>query len=203
MSEQRLNEHVKDHYTQQTLRQEKLEQLLAQADTPGATPRVKRSTYGFAWQAAFRKPWMRTAFAALMIVAVPLMLWQMASNNDWSAVAAREIALNHKKQLAVEFPAMDYASLRAQMSKLDFVLTAPARLPIDGLQVVGARYCSIQGHLAAQVRLQDSDGRIYTLYQRTLLGVPVLEGVQEHVIDGVHIREWQEAGLFFGLASSP
>jgi anti-sigma factor RsiW len=194
MSEQRLNEHVKDHYTYETLRPEKLAQLLAQADTE----QLKSNRW-----VALRKSWMIAAVAALIAVGVPLTLWQRASSDEWSAVAAHEIALNHKKQLAIEFPATDYASLRAQMSKLDFVLTAPARLPIEGLQVVGARYCSIQGHLAAQVRLQDRDGRSYTLYQRTSHGVPTLAAEQQHVIDGVQIREWQEAGLFFGFAASP
>lgn len=197
MSEQRLNEHVKDHYARETLRPEKLAQLLAQADLPSEN----NGSNGLAGWAALRKSWMFAAVAALVAVVVPLTLWQATmSSEDWSAVAAREIALNHKKQLAIEFPATDYASLRTQMSKLDFVLTAPARLPVEGLQVVGARYCSIQGHLAAQVRLQDRNGRSYTLYQRSLHGVPTLAEEQQHLIDGVQIREWQESGLFFGLA---
>lgn len=194
MSEQRLNEHVKDHYTRETLRPEKLAQLLAQADTA----QLQNNRW-----VALRKSWMITAVAALIAAVVPLTLWQVASSEDWSMRAAREIALNHKKQLAIEFLATDYASLRTQMSKLDFVLTAPSRMPVAGLAVVGARYCSIQGHLAAQVRLQDRDGHSYTLYQRSLHGVPILAAEQQHMIDGVQIREWQEAGLFFGLAESP
>ncbi|MBI3777251.1 MAG: hypothetical protein HY273_17195 [Gammaproteobacteria bacterium] len=194
MTEQRLNEHVKSHYTRETVRPEKLAQLLAQADMPDEN---------MAGRVALRKSWMIAAVAALVAVVVPLTLWQLTSNDDWNVRAAREIALNHKKQLAVEFPDTDYASLRTQMSKLDFVLTAPSRLPIEGLRVVGARYCSIQGHLAAQVRLQDRDGRSYTLYERTSHGMPPLEAAQQHMIDGVQIQEWQEAGLFFGFAASP
>lgn len=89
------------------------------------------------------------------------------------------------------------------MSKLDFVLTAPQQLPNTQLSVVGARYCSIQGHLAAQIKLEDSQGKHYTLYERSLIDTPTLPNQSEYRVDGIRVQAWREAGLFFGLASSP
>jgi len=82
------------------------------------------------------------------------------------------------------------------MSKLDFSLIHSKKSDIQNLQLLGARYCSIQGELAA---LEDKIGRTYTLYQSPvtddLLGLKAGERVQ----DGLRLKLWREAGLFFGL----
>ncbi|HJY84533.1 MAG TPA: hypothetical protein VKK81_26060 [Candidatus Binatia bacterium] len=111
----------------------------------------------------------------------------------------REIAMNHKKQLPMEFSAMDYAGLQSQMSKLDFAPAPPSSPAGSSLHVVGARYCSIQGQLAAQIRARDQAGLVYTLYETKLTNK--LRGVTGEVkADGVRIRLWSENGLFYGLA---
>lgn len=203
MKHRRLDEHVQDFYAQQQLRPEKLNQLMAQA---AAASRVKqapaRALIAWARRSATHKILAVAALLALFIT-LPLTQWYVADQGDWPLRAAREIALNHKKQLTAEFLAQDYAALRAHMSKLDFVLTAPEHMPEAQLRVVGARYCSIQGHLAAQIKLEDPQGKRYTLYERSLIDTPTLPSQSEYMVDGVRIQEWQEAGLFFALASSP
>jgi hypothetical protein len=107
--------------------------------------------------------------------------------------------MNHKKQLEIEFSAADYAGLQPQMSKLDFALAPPSSAVAAPLHVVGARYCSIQGQLAAQIRVRDPAGLVYTLYETKLTDKlsPVAGEVKA---DGVRIRLWKENGLFYGLA---
>ncbi len=141
------------------------------------------------------------AALVIAILAVPFP-FNHTTESTWALRAAQEVALNHKKQLGVEFSGTDYESLRTQMSKLDFVLAAPTRLQNAGLRLVGARYCSIQGHLAAQIKLQDDRGQEYTLYQTHLPSpVPTL-AAEDYSVNSVRIQEWQEAGLFFALARS-
>jgi hypothetical protein len=107
--------------------------------------------------------------------------------------------MNHKKQLDMEFLAEDYSTLQAQMSRLDFALAPPSNLAASSLHVVGARYCSIQGQLAAQIRARDPAGFVYTLYETKL--TDKLRAVAVEVkTDGVRIRLWRENGLFYGLA---
>ena len=203
MKHRRLDEHVQDYYAQQQLRPEKLDQLMTQA---AAASRVKESPARalIAWARRSATP-KTFAVAALLVlfIALPFTRWYVVDQGDWPLRAAREIVLNHKKQLAAEFLAQDYVALRAHMSKLDFVLIAPQHMPEAQLRVVGARYCSIQGHLAAQIKLENPQGKHYTLYERSLTDTPALPPQSEYMVDGVRIQEWQEAGLFFGLASVP
>lgn len=145
------------------------------------------------------------ATAIVIVVAIlstSLMVRYTAEDDRWTLHAAQEVALNHKKQLAAEFHGVDYESLHLQMGKLDFVLTTPARLRESKLRLVGARYCSIQGHLAAQIKLKDDQGHEYTLYQTHLPSPTATFSASDYMVDGVRIQEWQEAGLFFALATS-
>jgi len=202
MTNRRLDDHLKEYYARQQLRPEKLDQLIAQATT--APPIQKSLVRNLIASTRRRATPQFAAVAALLVILIslPLTRWYYAEEGNWPLRAAKEIALNHKKQLSAEFIATDYATLRARMSKLDFVLTAPQQLPNTQLSVVGARYCSIQGHLAAQIKLEDSQGKHYTLYERSLIDTPTLPNQSEYMVDGIRVQAWREAGLFFGLASS-
>lgn len=193
MTDRNLSDHIKEHYVRQQPRAEKLEQWLAQynaVERAGAMRR-RRMPYGIA------------AALALLAVIVSVPAWRAVVVSDWTTRAALEVALNHRKHLAPEFEASDYDALRAAMDKLDFGLVAPQELPEPGLRVTGARYCSIQGNLAAQIKLRDPHGVEYTLYQTHLepdADLPPTE--REFVIDGVRIRQWQEGGVFLAFAES-
>lgn len=192
MNDRRLSDHIKDHYAQQQPREELLTRLLEQQET---TLRASATQH---WHV----PRSLAAAVALVAVLASTLLWRGVMMPDWAGLAANEVALNHRKQLAPEFEAADYAPLRTQMGKLDFVIVAPARVPVSGLRVIGARYCSIQGHLAAQIKLRDPEGRDYTLYQTHLQsGTPSFADT-EYRISGVHIQQWEEDGLFFALATA-
>jgi hypothetical protein len=116
-----------------------------------------------------------------------------------SKALAREIAMNHRKQLDVEFIAKTIFDLGQQMDKLDFSAVNPDKLPV-AFSIVGARYCSIQGGIAAQIQLTDTAGHYYTIYQTRLK--PLLIDIQDEVFDfdGLQLKLWQEDGVFLGLA---
>lgn len=194
MNAKNLNDHVNDHYSRQALPEEAIDRLLAHG------PSKKNS--GLAGSLTSR--WRFLSMAAMLVIAILAVPFALnhTTESTWALRAAQEVALNHKKQLGVEFSGSDYGSLRAQMSKLDFVLAAPTRLQNTGLRLVGARYCSIQGHLAAQIKLQDDQGREYTLYQTHLPSPAPTLSKDDYRINSVRIQEWQEAGIFFALARS-
>jgi hypothetical protein len=192
MTDRRLSDQVKEFYAKEQPRDGTLARLLAQhdaitADTPMRRGRTTRTL---------------AASVAFVTLAAAL-LWSVVTAPDWVTLAAREVALNHRKDLAPEFKANDYDVLRAAMRKLDFVLIAPQHLPEPGLRVTGARYCSIQGHLAAQIKLRDAQGIEYTLYQTHLKpNADASPAEREFVIDGVRIWQWYEGGLLFAFARS-
>lgn len=197
MKRSSLDKQIKAHYREQTLSENKLAQLLAQ--TALADGRDGTAHRGGLW----RWPSRVGAVAASLIVAlfVAQLMWEKPAEFLWQVRAAQEIALNHRKQLEAEFVATDIESLRAQMGKLDFSLIAPARLASSGLRIVGARYCSIQGHLAAQLKLENDAGELYTLYQTHDAGL-ISSGDQRTEVGNVDIVLWEELGMFFGLAKS-
>jgi len=125
----------------------------------------------------------------LVLLGSGVFLLQPNHNADFSWLVAKEIAVNHNKHLAIEFPTGDYRELNRLMDKLDFSGVISKRLASGEYRLLGGRYCSIQGQLAL-------------LYQAPLN--KMLSGIQqgEQLIDGLHITLWREAGLLLGLASS-
>jgi hypothetical protein len=142
--------------------------------------------------------------AAVTIVAVgSLVAFLLGRTPDARLMAiAQEVALNHNKALDLEFHAQRVADLQGMMPKLDFVLIEPARIAHGELKLRGARYCSIQGELAAQLRFSDPDGRVHTLYEaKPVEGLRPPRGSLP--VLGLSVELWQEAGLLLGLASPP
>lgn len=119
-----------------------------------------------------------------------------------TAEVAREIARNHLKDLDPEFRAATYEEIGARMPRLGFRVVAPRAPAAEGLQLVGARYCSLRGCTAAQVRLVRRDGRPCTLYE--VMDGTEFDGVEQgHVeVDGVSVYVWRQDGLVLGLAAA-
>jgi len=108
--------------------------------------------------------------------------------------------MNHNKQLASEFISDNYSKLAATMDKLDFIIKSPEQLKDSGYQLLGARYCSIQGRIAAQINLVNQHGESMTLYVTQLNdALSVLQNKsQSH--ENLLISNWHENGLFYSLA---
>lgn len=207
MIEMRLEDHLTDFYNRQELRPQKLTELRSLTEGWGTTH--EKATVGLTalWS------WSRTLSGGRVAAVVFLLLlgafylgriWRLTLPGEMrggvlAQSIGREIAMNHRKQLNLEFSARDYATLQAQMGKLDFALAPPSNPAASSLHVVGARYCSIQGQLAAQIRARDLAGTVYTLYETKL--TDRLRAVAGEVeAEGVRIRLWSENGLFYGLA---
>jgi len=198
--EQRLDQHLQRFYAGKRPSEDCLERLAALTEPP-QTPAPKDTA-----PTAGRRP----AKARLLGIAATLLLIILGSgalllqhnrhHADLTWLVAKEIAVNHNKRLAIEFPASDYRALNRMMSKLDFSSVGSSRLPVEQYQLLGGRYCSLQGQLALQLKLKDRAGNRYTLYQtplsKTLAVIP--EG--EQLIDGLRITLWREGGLLLGLA---
>jgi hypothetical protein len=200
-----LRDHLAEYYRDHRLPPAALARLQALVDERSPSqPSARGVKAGRAWtrRSAVLAGAGALAVASLALVVVLVRFPGAGPRNvrDLSQAIGREIALNHAKDLAPEFSATDYEGLRAAMEKLDFVLVEPARAEAGRLHVRGARYCSIQGRLAAQIRLEDDLGRHYTLYETSL--DEALRGVPERELEisGARILLWQEAGLLFGLA---
>lgn len=186
MSEPTFRTRVRAFYEGQRLPEERLERLrsLAQA----SRPRVSRRRLAMAGLAA-----------ALVVVAASAFLLSGRAG-DANAEVAREIARNHTKQLDPEFLSESYAEIGARMPRLDFRVAEPRGPQAEGLRLLGARYCSLRGCIAAQLRLVGTDGLSYTLYE--VRDGPAFDGVEPARIEvgAVAVRIWREGDLVLGLA---
>lgn len=182
----KIDASVKSYYENQKLDADQLERLISYEQLP--EPPAQK----FSW-AVF------STIAASLALTITLILSGILQTPLAESIA-KEIAMNHNKQMAVEFNGADFAALGPQMAQLDFQLTRPKDLLPAGLELLGSRYCSIQGQIAAQVKLKDKQGKIYTLYQTQLSDD--LEAVQQKQLEsqGVQIELWREGNSVYGFA---
>jgi len=193
-----IDRSVKAYYEQAELSEEQLQKLalmqesaeMSQQEEGVSTVRKQRLPNG----------WLRIMAAASIVLALALIF--VINPDSVTERVAQEVAMNHNKALTVEYPTNSYEVLSKQMDKLDFTLRVPSEAVQQGLALVGGRYCSIQGQLAAQIKLSDSDGRIYTLYQ-THSGEQLKSiNAGQLQLDHVDIQLWEEQGLLFALAGT-
>ena len=181
---------LQEHYESKSLPPEAKARLatLAQAGTHAHADRAVR--------------WLVPAAVAATIVLAIL----FAVNSTPSPVGeplGREIARKHARDLEPEFRTTSYEELAQRMDRLDFEVRPAARLIDRGCRLVGARYCSLGGRIAAQLRVVDEGGRKLTLYLVRAVrpieeGRQIEEGLRTH--DGVSVETWQEGDLIYGLA---
>lgn len=177
---------VKNYYQEHALSNEQLNRLM-NFHRPSRKQLSKSS-----WVALF-------GLAASFVLMIGL-FWSGQFQSSLSQSVAREIAMNHIKQMEIEYKGNKIAELAQQMKQLDFQLHRPGELPISEFRLVGARYCSIQGQIAAQIKIKDADNRLYTLFQTQFR--ESLQGLTqaELIVDGVKVTIWNEGGVLFGFA---
>jgi len=188
-----IDRSVKTYYEQAQLSEEQLQKLAAMQDeVPAAQQQVAPNQ------------WLRRSALAVASIMLTVMLFIINGQDDAGIAerVAQEVAMNHNKALAVEYSTDSYDVLSQHMDKLDFTLRAPILGLNDGLALIGGRYCSIQGELAAQIKMVDETGRIYTLYQTR--SNAMLQAINNNhlSLEQVNIRLWREQGLLFALAET-
>jgi anti-sigma factor RsiW len=122
---------------------------------------------------------------------------------------ADEVALNHIHRKPLESESSRISDVDHFFDNLGIRLTEPDLITGKGWRLRGGRYCSIQGITAAQLRYQDNDEGIHTVYQvpyrvdrhgrvpnRDLGDTPL-----EIVSRGVRVSIWVDHGTLFAVAS--
>ncbi len=200
MKEESLETQLKGYYAEKNLSDESLARLTSLAEhtlpPPTALPRRISSPRTLAIAATF----LLVAAGVFQLGRWVEQVGDVSPDEALVRLIAGEVAHHHNKRLAVEFERNEYEKLSNEMSKLDFALVASERLDGSQLRLLGARYCSIQGQLAAQVKLLDTRDRTFTLFQtRSFRRIAELTDATLEV-DGVEVEMWNEGGLFFAIA---
>ena len=108
-----------------------------------------------------------------------------------------EVVYNHNKDMPPEVLSEDYQEVNQALDKLDFKIIKSQRLA-SHYKLIGGRYCSIQGKIAAQLKLLDrKTQKRVTLYQFKPSFKPIRAEGQK---DGTTVKIWHEGELSFAIA---
>lgn len=204
-----LKDTCKTHYQQQSLSKKQLDTLmdLQKRHKGGKESQDENDKNPVVNGAVFPSVKTRSFFAmAASLFVVIFASWMYGidgvSKTDIREQVAREIAYNHSKRMALEIASNDLGDVRSHLSELDFTLVDSSRARQSQWQLMGGRYCSIQGKLAAQLRIRKNSGdSYYTYYQAIIPDDFKLDGTSYSTwIEGTYIELWIEGGVLLGLA---
>ncbi|MEM1294053.1 MAG: hypothetical protein AAGH89_01735 [Verrucomicrobiota bacterium] len=185
-----LEDQIRDYYQSQSLSESALESIEAAMGEVRPEPRRRSPSFGPAMMAA----------AAVVVLAAIIGGVQLQREMDTRRVVV-ELAQNHRKSLQSEFQATAIPEIQAVMDRLDFSLLPAADSLTERFQISGARYCSISGQLAAQLRVVDRGNRTPgTLFVASL--TPKLDRTRNCAtcLGDVTVELWDDGARMYGLA---
>lgn len=192
---QNLKKSVQDHVESQQLTNEQLQSLTQMINSNNQPPQSVRIKF--------------KVIAAVLVLSLTLGIFfgfEMNYRSDVSQLIAEEVSINHLKMKPVEVSSNSINDVRAYFSQLDFSLSQSRFVEDNHLQLIGGRYCSIQGESAAQLRMRDKKtGNIQIVYQapynkKLFRELPKLkEGSKpvRHFVNGIGVDVWVEKGILF------
>ena len=166
-----------------------------------------KSYKGFAW------PLLASVLLVGVLIATLLPLSKIGgegkAQQELIYAIASEVSYNHLKLKPLEVASTQLSNVTQYFKKLDFNPLGSSQVLGLSSALIGGRYCSIQGNIAAQLRMQDDKGAISTLFESRFNAedfgfLPKLEAQQAPIsvhVDGQHVKLWVEKGLVMALVS--
>jgi len=213
MNEQ--DKRVRDYYENMSLPQDKLELLLKYeaSESSNSQHNVSESAAGsrvslrqrlsrisLSHFSLSQRQWLPVGFACVLVLLTSLWMHESSNESERMQRTVREVAMNHTTRLEPEYYGETLAMLDNSMQQLPFTLQLPESID-KAYQLVGSRYCSLGGVLAAHVRLKSlGSGKPMSLFVTS--NSAQLEDVrsQQTTLEGVDVEFWREGGLFYALA---
>lgn len=202
---QPLQQAIQEHFEQQQLSDEQFRTLVGplaglsanNAPTDDATTSPPQPA---------RRLWLQWAVAAILLMCSGGLLWhywqKMTTRQSLISAITKEIAKNHHKQSKSTLMSADISRLQKHLPELQFTLIISKFLPAHTWTLLGGKYCSVQGKLAAQLKFQHRRTKaVYTLYQTPIIAN--LQHLRTPIIRhkrGTTVKLWHERGLLLGIA---
>ena len=151
--------------------------------------------------------------ASVAVVAISAyLISQYAGPPPLETLIADEVAANHIKLKPLEVRTDDMRNIRDYFTELEFKPVNSRLVDLRRWELLGGRYCSIQGKDAAQLRVKDvRSGAVHSLYQASyskarFADLPELEegaAPIDVLSRGLRIKIWVEQGVLFALTEDP
>lgn len=149
------------------------------------------------------------AVAALLLLGVTVLVYFPGNDSeDLPELLAQEVFTNHVHAHSLDLETHSIEVLRAGLDRLDFVPVDASASRDERLTLLGARYCTLQGAIAAQILFHTPSGARVTRYQAAydpgrFGGLPDWDQQQAPVsvkLRGVEVRLWVEQGVVIAEA---
>lgn len=184
-----LKKVVKDHYESKSLSKGQLDNLMQLQPSP--------------------KKFKLSKFAIPLSIAASFLFLLMGnffiSQDSIREKIIEEVAYNHHKKKEPEILTASISKIQEKLDRLDFSIVKPTKISSNDWIIIGGRYCSIQGKIAAQLKVKNRNTKIvYTLYEWPAQKDWNLDDIigATKAADGVIVDIWWEKGLLFALAGS-
>lgn len=140
--------------------------------------------------------------ASLMVFTLGVLMHQNILASQRTDIVMKEAALNHSKKLQMDAEANSLEELQVKLDELPFAIVLPESADFPTLAVVGGRYCTINGHLAAHVKLRDPE----TAKDYSLFLTPSADNLRsmksnDAELSGVDVRLWHENDVVYAFAA--
>ena len=211
MSENKpLREQLRTHIERERLDDadyERLAGLFRDNAKSGPGQRAGRQGKARWWRPSFAVA--ASAIVASVIVALALVN-TVPSVNDVAPRIADEVLTNHLKIHVPDVRASSVEEVGELLDRLDFTPVLSTLIDTESLQLVGARYCTLQGAIATQLLMVDRYGNSVTHYQAAFEpgrfgSLPRRDAGDEPLVltrNGVTIEIWVESGVTMARARS-
>lgn len=204
MNKLSLKKEIQRYVNSVRLTNEQLDSLMQMQNTGNETDTV----HSLRWRTTFTKI---AGIAAALTIIITAGIFYTGQQPGIGERIADEVSKNHLKLKPLEIHSNQLNDLSDYFTQLDFKLVHTKILSDPNWELFGARYCSIQGTTAAQLRLKNRQtGTIETLYQAPYYAdqfgdVPMLEKNQlplEKYAKGMGVRVWVEKDVLFALTKN-
>lgn len=200
-----LSQAIKAKMSRHTLSDKQLADLQKRVETSSSTQSTwAMSRYKVAGLLA-------TIFITALFTAMLLPRLDPVDKESMLQLIANEVVKNHLKLKPLEVHTNNIDGLRHYFTQLDFLLIESNQIRNFTDNLLGARYCSIQGITAAQLRLKNStshspDTLYQTEYRKAVFGtLPDITRGKKPLIayaKGIKVKVWVEKGLLFAMTES-
>lgn len=192
-----LKQSVREHIEKNSLTDDQLKNFAAMSGRMQTENYQKKSIYPFAIAGAI------VAFVLAFILS-PYVI----ERGDVHERIALEVVTNHMRLKPLEIETSYIGDIRDYFNELSFLPVNSQLVGSAGLELLGGRYCSLQGVTAAQLRVKEQGSdTVQTLYQaeyrkEIFKNMPLLEegGVPVDIYaKGIKVKIWVEKGVLFAL----
>ncbi len=181
-----LDQQIRDYYGSKSLSKDRLEAILKTA------VEVKRPL----WRRA--RIWGSASLIAAILTLAFILTWTNSATYINGQIA-QSVVTNSSKQLKPEVFTDNWSSIQEALPKLDFQIEPTQLAQLSDYTIVGARYCSIQDELAAQITVSDNANNQFILYVAPLTETFAKSTPTSVICDDCEVTLWHDENRIFAL----